>query len=182
MRWDAISLDSRRSRRPSSPACGVRTVGVLAACKQVEAPGEGVEPVGVDDERDLDLLDQRADEVLDLHASPDPRPEHHRGGALGRLEDRVGRSGGEAPLLTRAADRHHLGQLHLEDRLELTRNGDRRVARSGARRSGRRHAYGARQPARAADDQHLAGAELRRVGPAPGKRLEHLGAHQSSGR
>ena len=54
-RWAPTSSESRPSRRPSSPACGVRTVGAPRARDPPESPGEGVEAVGVEHERRLDL-------------------------------------------------------------------------------------------------------------------------------
>ena len=50
--------------------------------------------------------------------------------------------------------------------LEARRRADRHVARAGAHRGQRGHARRAGQPARAADDEHVAGGELRRVGAA----------------
>ena len=59
-RWAPISSESRPSSRPSSPACGVRTVGACAGRERAEVPGEGVEAVGVDHQRRLDRADDLA--------------------------------------------------------------------------------------------------------------------------
>ena len=47
-----ISSESLSSRRPSSPACGVITVGLANARRGVEGARVGVQPVGVDHERE----------------------------------------------------------------------------------------------------------------------------------
>ena len=48
------SSEPRSSRRPSSPACGVRTVGASRAAIALELAGERVQTVGVEDQRRLD--------------------------------------------------------------------------------------------------------------------------------
>ena len=54
----------------------------------------------------------------------------------------------------------------VNDQLEARRRPDRHVAGAGAHRGQRGHARRAGQPARAADHEHVAGGELRRLGAA----------------
>ena len=58
------------------------------------------------------------------------------------------------------------GSTGFEDRLEVGRNGDGRVAGAGPDRRRRGHPHRPGQAARAAGDRHLAGAELGRAGAA----------------
>ena len=130
--------ESTSSRRPSSPSCGVSTVGRLALAQLLEPAGVRVEPVGVDHQRRLDplgeLADQVAGPVLAADARARARPRRPARPPRGSARRAARRS---RALAARAADRHHLGQLHLEDRLEVGGHGDGRVAGAGADRGAR---------------------------------------------
>ena len=102
---------------------------------------------------------------------PEPRTTH---AARSRCrENLLGGRWAQPPLAARAAHRHHLGQLDLEDRLEVARHRHRRVAGAAPDRRQRRQADGAGQPAGAADDHHLARGELRRPGRTVRHELQH---------
>ena len=179
-RCASTSAESRSSSRPSSPACGVSTVGARARPATRARPACAFSPSASISSgastRSASCARQRERVVVAAQA----RAEHDRGRALGGLEDRVGVGRRERALGAAEAARHHLGQLHLEDRLQVGRHGDRRVAGAGADRGLGGHADGAREPARAADDEHLAGAELGRLLAAPRREVEH--ASRRSGR
>ena len=171
-RCASTSAESRPSSRPSSPACGVRIGRRRAGGEPAEPPGEGVEAVGVDHERRLDLPATTSRASSTSRVAAEPGPEDPGGGLLEGAEHRLRRGRRQAAVPARAADRHHLGQLGLEDQLEVGRDGDRRVAGAGADRGQRGHPHGPGQAARAAGDRHLAGAELgraRRRGAGPGR-------------
>jgi hypothetical protein len=87
-----------------------------------------VEPVGVDHQGRPDPLGELADEVAGAVLAPDPRPEDDRLGSLADAEHLLRGRPPQVPLSAGAAHRHHLGQLHLEDVLEVGRDGDGRVA------------------------------------------------------
>ena len=61
----------RSSSRPSSPSCGVSTVGACALAQRLEPPGVGVQAVGVDQQRHLD---RRARPPRANSAAPSARP------------------------------------------------------------------------------------------------------------
>ena len=105
--------------------------------------------------------------------SPGPRATAAARAAAVAIGSRASRV--RAPSRLGAPHRHHLGQLHLEDVLEIGGHGDRRVSGPGPDRGERRHADRPGQPARSARDQDLAGAELGRRGAAPrGEREDRL--------
>ena len=60
----AISSELRSSRRPSSPSCGVSTVGAAPLAQQLEPARVRVEPVGVDQQRRVDGARHAAGELL----------------------------------------------------------------------------------------------------------------------
>ena len=72
----ATACESTSSSRPSSPACGVRTVGQRRCAQVLQAAGERVEPVGVEHERDVDALDQLAHERLRALRAAEAGAEH----------------------------------------------------------------------------------------------------------
>ena len=78
----------------------------------------------------------------------------------------------------RQADHHRLQQPHRERELEACRRADGHVAGAGAHRGQRGHRRGAGQPARAAEDEHVARGELRRVGAAPRHLAQHAAVEQ----
>ena len=123
----------------------------------------GVQPVRVDQERRLDPLGDGAGELERVLVAPQARAQDDGGSALCRLEDGLGRARGQAALRPRETARHDLGQLHLEDRLQVGGHRHRGVAGAHPDRRLRRHAHGARQAPGAAHHQHLAGIELGRA-------------------
>ena len=108
----------------------------LARPQRAEVGPERVEPVGVDQQRRRDPRRQLADEAEGVLGAAEARPEDDAGRALGPLEDRRGGRGAEPAADVVEADRHHLGQLRLEDRLERS---------PGSRRSRSRRRPGSRR-------------------------------------
>ena len=135
----------------------------FAGGDRAEVLGEGVEAVGVDHQRRLDPADDLAGQLDRARVAAHARPEHPGGGALEGAQQRLRRSRRQAAVAARAADRHHLGLARFEDRLEVGRNGDGRVAGAGPDRRQRGHPHRPGEAARAAGDRHLAGAELGRA-------------------
>ncbi len=134
----------------------------VALGQQSELAGVGVQPVGVEHERRLDPLRELAREVLRPVLAPHARAENDGSGRLGGLHDLLGGRSAQEALAAGASDRHHLGELGLDDRLDVGGDRGRRVAGAGADRAAGGHADGAGEPARAAGDQDLARAELGR--------------------
>ena len=95
--------------RASSPAWGVRTVGASRPRATPSAAGVGVEAVGVEHERHLRPRRGLARELLRLVLAADPRPEHERAAAPGRLDDRVGAVGDVVARAVGQRARHRLG-------------------------------------------------------------------------
>ena len=83
-RWASTQAESRSSRRASSPACGVSTVG-WARVERLEAE----EGVGIDDDGKLEALEQSRHERVRLGAAAEPRPERDGVGALRLGHDRL---------------------------------------------------------------------------------------------
>ena len=121
-RCAATSFDSRPSRRPSSPSCGVRTRGAG------HSPGSSSKSASASTTAgSVDLREQTADERLRLLLAPEPGPD------------------ARAPSPSRAASKtllerplHRLQHERLEHRKRLGRRGDRDVAGVGAERGARR--------------------------------------------
>ncbi len=172
-RCSATSRDSRPSSRPSSPACGVSTVGAARSAIESRRSAWAFSPsASIRSGASIRCASARASSSeSSSRPSPGPRTTAAARSAASRIAsaERAARR----PSAPREAARHHLGQLHLEDRLEVGRHGDRRVARAGADRGLGGHADGAGQAARAADHQHLAGVELGRVRRPRGREVEH---------
>ncbi len=152
------------SRRPSSPACGVSTVAASRRRSDSSRRRCALRPSASITSGASILRGQRpapaAASRRRARARGRARPRRARSAAA---SDRLRGVRAEAPRRSGEAARHHLGQLHLEDRLEVVRHRDGRVAGAGADRRLGRHADGAGEPARAAGDQHLAGGELGRA-------------------
>ena len=141
--------------------------------------GERTEPVGVDHERDVDALDQLARELLGALLLADPRAQHDGVGAADRLQRGLQGARGQPAVTLRQPDHHRLQQPHREGQLERLGRADRDVARARAHRRQRRHRRCARQPVRAADDEHVAGGELRRARGAAGHLEQHAAPDQA---
>ena len=147
-----------------------------AVAEHLELPGERVEPVGVDHERDVDALHELAHERLGAGRPAEPGAEHDRVGPPDRLHAPARAPRAERAVLLGQPDEHRLEQPRGERQLEARRRGDGHVARAGAHGGQRRHRRRAGQAARAADDDDDAGGELgrrraaaRQVGSTPAR-------------
>ena len=157
----------RSSSRPSSPACGVSTVGQRRLRQQLldRAAGERVEPVGVDHERHVDALaPARARAPARPSFLPSPGPSTTASARPIAVERRLrSRSGVSAPSRSGSPTIIASSSLTVNESSRDCGRADRHVARAGAHRGQRGHRRRAGQPARAADDEDVAGGELRRV-------------------
>ena len=140
------------------------------------APVQGVLPVKASPSASItsgaSTRSRRLDSSSGTVEPPQPGAERDRRGPLAGGEHLVGRGGVQVTVAARAGARHLLGELDLEDRVELVGHGDRRVARPGSNRRLGGQADRAGQPPRAAGDQDLAGRELGRAGEPPRRELE----------
>ncbi len=160
-RWASISALSTPSRRPSSPACGVRTVGADARCEVAEALGVRVEAVGVEHERHAGARGDLAGERRRAGVARQAGAEHERPAAASGLEHGVDAARGVGAVLVRQAARHDLEQALLEDELHRPWHAGRHVAGAGAHRRLGRQARRAGEPAGTAGDDDVAAGELR---------------------
>ena len=170
-RWAEISADSQPSRRASSPAWGVSTVGALRLRSSPRSVPSAFSP-SASISSGASEFGARARGRAGASGSARPRPGPSTTQADRSARSRIGADGGgaEAAADVVEADRHHLGQLRLEDRARGTRAADGGVAGAGPdRRSGEAMHGAPVRPARAADDEDVTGAELRRLG-APARR------------
>ena len=126
---------STPSSRPSSPACGVRTVGAAARAQQLERARVGVEPVGVDQQRHRHAQREPARERAARRRAAEPGPEHDarppRSAQLAATSSAP--AGDVRAVVVGQRARHHLEQLQLERRAAATPGTrDLHVARAGA--------------------------------------------------
>ena len=141
------SAESTSSSRPSSPACGVSTVGQRRCGRSSgNTPIERVEAVGVDHQRHVDALEHLQREVARARLLGQPGAEHHRVGAPDRLQRRAGRLAAQRAVGLGQPDHHRLEKPHRERELEACRRADRHVARAGAHGGQRAHRRRAGQP------------------------------------
>ncbi len=133
--------------------------------------GQRVQAVGIDQQRLLDPLGEPLRKREAVRLPPQAGSQHDRIGPLGRLHHGVHRGERQRAVLVGQRHAHHLGQLHLEDRVQRGRHPDAHPPRARAHRPRRGQADRAGQARRASDDQHGAGAELRR--PRAARRQPH---------
>jgi len=137
----------------------------------VDPPGrEGVQAVGVDEQRAAPAAEQRKDEALRLRRAAQPGTEHQGIPVAVPREDRLPRRPQELPALPlRKRKGHRLGHLGLEDRIERARQPDPDEPRPGPQRSRRGQGERPGQPRGASDDEQLPPIPLVRVGRARGE-------------
>ena len=108
-RWASISLGLALEQAAELAGMRGETVGAGRGAIHSSRAGEGVEAVGVEDERRLDLGDDLARQLDRAGVAAEAGAEDAGGGALERPQDRLRGARRQAAVATRAADRHHLG-------------------------------------------------------------------------
>ena len=142
------------------------------AAEVSQAPGEGVQSVGVDHQRGLDPAGEAPDKLERSGVPAEPRTEDAGCRALEDPQHRLLGSGDQTAVAPGTGDRHHLRLGDLENDVEVGGHGHRRVAGSGSDRRQRGHLHRPGEPARTTGDPDLTGTELGRPRPSPRQKIE----------